>query len=324
MSTNIHYDTGIRPQPQGAPDALKTHTAQHCQPENRPSCLSFPLFLMQPPTRTVPLPALSTNAELVDTHCHLDMSDYEPDLPEVLHKAAKHSVTRIITIGIDLPSSRTAVALAERIPSVFAAVGIHPHNAHQATPAALRQLADLTVNRRVVGYGEIGLDSVKSYVPREIQMRAFAEQLHLARELGLPVIIHDREAHEDACRLIKEAGPFPAGGVMHCFSGDLRLAETMIDLNFLISIPGVVTFANAHTLHEVVRVLDLRHLLLETDGPYLAPVPCRGKRNEPKLLLLTAQKVADLKQMTVDDIARTTTANALRLFQRIRDDHDLR
>lgn len=252
------------------------------------------------------------------------MADYLSDLDEVLRSAASHGIKRVVTIGVDMASSRAAVSLAERIPNIFATVGIHPHDARQASPENLRRLADLAAHRLVVGYGEIGLDYVKNYAPREVQLRAFAEQLHLARELALPVVIHDREAHEDVCRLIKESGPFPKGGVMHCFSGDRRLAETMVDFGFLISIPGVVTFANAHALHEVVRTLDLRHLLLETDGPYLAPVPCRGKRNEPKLLLFTAQKVADLKMMPIDEVARTTTANAVRLFRLTRGNHDLR
>ena len=285
-----------------------------------------PVYLspMQPATLTAPLPALAAQAELVDTHCHLDMAEYASDVDAVLRAAAQHGVKRVVTIGIDLASSRAAVALAERIPAVFATVGFHPHDAVQATPDHLRRLADLAGHRLVVGYGEIGLDYVKNYAPREVQLRAFAAQLRLGRELGLPVVIHDREAHEDVCRLIKEAGPLPRGGVMHCFSGDRRLAETMVDSGFLISIPGVVTFANAHALHEVVRAIDLRHLLLETDGPYLAPVPYRGKRNEPQLLLLTAQKVAELKGVSLEDVARTTTANAVRLFQLARDDHDLR
>ncbi len=248
------------------------------------------------------------------------MEDYSTDLADVLHSAAHHGVRRIVTIGIDLSSSEKAVSLAERSPNIFATVGIHPHDAHTATPGNLRRIADLAGHRLVVGYGEIGLDYVKNYAPREVQLRAFSEQLHLARELDLPVVIHDREAHEDVCRLIKQAG-LPKGGVMHCFSGDRRLAETMIDSGFLISIPGVVTFANAHALQEVARTIDLQHLLLETDGPYLAPVPFRGKRNEPKLLLLTAQRIADLKMLSLDEVAQATTANAVRLFQLARDDH---
>jgi len=271
---------------------------------------------------TFPLPELSGRTELIDTHCHLDMSAYQSDLDEVIQSAARHGIKRIITIGIDYPSSRQAVALSDRYPNIFATVGVHPHDAQQASSVALRQLADLASHRSVVGYGEIGLDYVKNYAPTDVQRRVFSEQLHLAKELGLPVVIHDREAHDDTCRLIRSAGPFPRGGVMHCFSGDRQLAETMIDLGFLVSIPGVATFANAHSLHEVIRTIDLQYLLLETDGPYLAPTPFRGKRNEPKLMLYTAQKVAELKGISLDEVARTTTANAVRLFQLPGDGHD--
>ncbi len=262
-----------------------------------------------------PLPQLPAQAELVDTHCHLDMAAYEPDLEAVVHSACRHGVKRLISIGIDLPSSKKAVALTDRFPNVYATVGFHPHDAQQATPDALNQLADLASHRSVVGYGEIGLDYVKNYAPHDVQRQIFSRQLHLAKELDLPVVIHDREAHDDAHRLIRSAGPFPRGGVMHCFSGDRQFAERMLDLGFYISIPGVVTFANAATLHEVVRAVDLRHLLLETDGPYLTPVPFRGQRNEPKLMLYTAQKVAELKQVSLGELARQTTANAVRLFQ---------
>lgn len=268
-----------------------------------------------------PLPQLPPQAELVDTHCHLDMAAYQPDLEEVVHSASRHGIKRLISIGIDLPSSKAAVALTDRFPNVYATVGFHPHDAQRATPEALKMLADLATHRSVVGYGEIGLDYVKNYAPHDVQRKVFSQQLHLAKELELPVVIHDREAHDDILRLIRLAGPFPRGGVMHCFSGDRQLAERMLDLGFSISIPGVVTFANATTLHEVVRAVDLRHLLLETDGPYLTPVPFRGKRNESKLMLYTAQKVAELKQLTIEEVARQTTANAVRLFQLPCDTH---
>lgn len=268
-----------------------------------------------------PLPKLPSQAELVDTHCHLNMAAYQPDLEEVVHSASHHGVKRLISIGIDLPSSKAAVALNDRFPNVYATVGFHPHDAQQATPEALKMLADLASHRSVVGYGEIGLDYVKNYAPHDMQRKVFSEQLHLAKELDLPVVVHDREAHDDVYRLIRSAGPYPRGGVMHCFSGDRQLAERMLDLGFCISIPGVVTFANASTLHEVVRAVDLRHLLLETDGPYLTPVPFRGKRNEPKLILYTAQKVAELKQVSLGEVARQTTANAVGLFQLPRDAH---
>ena len=265
--------------------------------------------------RTIPpLPLLRNHAECVDTHCHLDMEAYQPDLDAVIALAAQHGVTRIITIGIDVPSSQRAVALADHYPNVYATVGIHPHDALQATPAALDALAELAQHPFVVGYGEIGLDYAKQYAPRDVQLKAFADQLHLAKQLKLPVVIHDREAHEDVRDLLRSVGPFPARGVMHCFSGNQELAREMVDSGLYLSIPGVATFANADMLREVIRTVDLDCLLLETDGPFLAPVPYRGKRNEPKLMLYTAQLVADLKQITLEEVARATTANAVRLF----------
>lgn len=268
------------------------------------------------------LPNITGKSKLIDTHCHLDMEAYHADLDEVLLAAAHHGVGRVITIGIDNHSSQKAVMLAHRYRNVYATVGFHPHDAEKVTPDALRRLADFATDRKVVGFGEIGLDYVKNYAPQEIQRKVFTKQLYLAKELDLPIVIHDREAHEDTLRLIKAAGPFPRGGVMHCYSGDRHLAEQMIGMGFAISIPGVVTFTNAHVLHEVVRCIDLQHVLLETDGPYLAPVPFRGKRNEPKLMVLTAQKVADLKGVPLEDVVEVTTANATRLFQLPDTDYD--
>lgn len=264
---------------------------------------------------TEPLPQLPLEVELIDTHCHLDMEAYHADLDQVLLSAESHGVRRVITIGIDDSSSRQALRLADRYTNVFATIGVHPHDAQQATPDVLAELADLASHPSVVGYGEIGLDYAKQYAPRDVQRKVFAEQLHLAKELNLPVVIHDRDAHDDVLGLLRDSGPFPKGGVMHCFSGDIRLARTMIELGFFISIPGIVTFANARALHEVARTIDLAFLLLETDGPFLAPVPFRGKRNEPKLLLYTAQMVAQLRQISLAEVAEMTTANAIRLFQ---------
>lgn len=267
---------------------------------------------MKQPIR--PHPKLSGQAYLIDTHCHLDMEAYQSDLDVVIQSAALHGVRRIITIGIDYPSSRQAVAIAEQYTNIFAAIGFHPHDALQVTAGVLKDIAELAQNKWVVGYGEIGLDYAKNYAPRDVQINVFNKQLHLAKELDLPVVIHDREAHEDTRNLIRAMGSLPKGGVMHCFSGDSRLAQELIDFGFYISIPGVATFTNAHLLHEVIRCIDLQYLLLETDGPFLAPVPYRGKRNEPSLMLYTAQMVADLKQITLEEVAIATTTNALRLF----------
>ena len=255
------------------------------------------------------------NFALIDTHCHLDMKAYDSDLDLILEQAADAGIRNIITIGIDLASSKAAVDLAATYPQIFATVGIHPHEAGKVTPAILHELSHLAKSPKVVGYGEIGLDYAKNYAPHKVQRKIFATQLELAKELNLPVIIHDREAHEETIQFLKETGPFQRRGVMHCFSGDVALARQVIDLDFYISIPGIVTFKNAKELQEVVRKTDIRHLLLETDGPFLAPVPFRGKRNTPAKIIHTAQMVAELKKMSLNDVAAMTTRNAIDLFR---------
>lgn len=265
--------------------------------------------------KPVPSPELSLTSSLIDTHCHLDMVDYQADLGQVIAEASDCGVTRIISIGIDLPSSCLAAELAQSYQGVYAAVGIHPHDAAQADEKILQQLAELAAAEpKVVGFGEIGLDYAKKYCPKDVQIRVFARQLEAAKELRLPLIIHDRDAHEDTLRLLREKGPFPQGGVMHCFSGDAELARQVLDLGFYLSIPGIVTFANATVMREAVRDIPLDRLLLESDGPFLAPTPFRGKRNLPKYLLYTAATVAELKEVTLDEIACQTSMNAEQLF----------
>ena len=166
----------------------------------------------------------------------------------------------------------------------------------------------------MVAYGEIGLDYVKNYSPHALQRTRFQEQLELAKELELPVIIHDREAHDDCLALLQEAAPFPKGGVMHCFSGDIALAKKVLELGFYISIPGVVTFKNGALLQEVAASIPLESMLLETDGPFLAPVPYRGKRNDPVYILYTAEKVAQLRKISIEEVAKQTSSNCLALF----------
>lgn len=263
-----------------------------------------------------PFPALTEDASLVDTHCHLDMDEYAADLDDVIDRARHQKVDRIITIGIDLESSKKAIALARKYPGISASVGVHPHNLPAATDNCYADILGLVRENRdvVVGYGEIGLDYVKNYHPPELQRRHFRLQLDMARTAALPVIIHDREAHDDILRILDDSGPLPAGGVMHCFSGDYRLASTLIDRGLRISIPGVVTFKNAASLQEVARKVPLSSLLLETDGPFLAPHPWRGKRNEPSYVLYTAARVAELRGISLSSLARATSENAAALF----------
>lgn len=259
--------------------------------------------------------AVPDGASIIDTHCHLDMRDYVSDLENVLVRARDAGVSHIITIGIDRTSSRRAIEIAESYPGLSATVGIHPHGVADLSMSEYDFLTEIAAHPKVVGYGEIGLDYVKKYAPIEDQRKHFSRQLSLAKELDLPVILHDREAHEDILRILKELHPFPAGGVMHCYSGDYRLAQEVLELGLYISIPGIVTFKNALVLQEVAARIPLHSMLLETDGPYLAPVPNRGRRNEPAYLYYTAQKIAELRSCSLDEVCRQTTENAVRLFR---------
>ena len=259
-----------------------------------------------------PLPILKPPYQIVDTHCHLDMDKYNDDLDNVIKRAKTAGVSTIITIGIDVPSSKQAVAISSRHDNVYAAVGIHPHYAPECDDLALNRLKELA--QHAIAYGEIGIDRYKDYAPVAAQKKAFTMQLQCAKELGLPVIIHDRDAHDEILTILKEQGPFPAGGVIHCFSGDKKIAENFLNLDFHLSIPGVVTFKKATRLQEAAATIPLNRLLLETDGPFLAPEPYRGKRNEPAYTLYTAEKVASLQKISLEELAQATTTNVQNLF----------
>lgn len=262
-------------------------------------------------------PVLPKDIQLIDTHCHLDMDAFDGDLEAVLDRAEQHGVKSIITIGVDLQSSHKAIQLARRFPCILASAGIHPHDVHSVTDSTYTSLLDLIHSHRdlVVGFGEIGLDYAKKRSEPALQRQHFRQQLEMAVDLRLPVIIHDREAHEDTIRILQECGPFSRGGVMHCFSGDYTFAKKVMELGFHISIPGIVTFKNAVDLQEVARKIPLASLLVETDGPFLAPHPWRGKRNEPAFVAYTADFIAKLRGIPLDLLALATTANAVSLFR---------
>jgi TatD DNase family protein len=252
---------------------------------------------------------------LIDSHAHLDMPDFSEDLPAVLDRAREAGVLQIVTVGIDLESSRAAVELAAEHPFVFATVGCHPHNADAFESADLDRLADLASRRQeVVAWGEIGLDYFRNRSARESQLRVFRRQLEIAAGLGLSVVVHDREAHEDVVSCLEEMGSKRPGGVIHCFSGDAALARTFLDMGFVLSLPGTVTFPKAETVREVARTVPLDRLLVETDAPYLAPVPRRGRRNEPALVVHTAREIARLRGEPFEEVARLTSMNARRVF----------
>jgi TatD DNase family protein len=258
---------------------------------------------------------------LIDTHAHLDFRQFDHDRQAVLRRAAEAGVRAIVTVGTDLASSRRAVALADGNHPVFAAVGMHPHDAAKLDGETLAQLRVLAQQPRVVAVGEIGLDYYRNRSPREAQRRAFRAQLAWAAKLGKPVIIHDRDAHEEVLATLSDwaaglEGTPLAGrlGVLHTFSGDLTMAERAIDLGFYISISGPVTYKNERRLPEIVRALPLDRLLVETDCPFLTPHPHRGRRNEPAYVRLVAERIAGLRDMDVDELAQATTENAQRLF----------
>ena len=250
---------------------------------------------------------------LVDTHTHLEDPQFDSDRPAVLQRAAEAGVAWMVDVGADLASSRRAVALAAAQPHVWAAVGVHPHEAATVTPAALAELRALADNPRVVAIGEIGLDYYRDLSPRPQQQDAFVAQLALARELGLPVIVHSRDAHQETLAILRRAGG-GLRGVMHCFSGDLAIAGDILDLELYIGIAGPVTYPKARVLAEVARQLPLERLLLETDCPYLAPQAHRGRRNEPAYVRLIAERVAEMRGLSVEEIGQATSENACALF----------
>jgi len=263
-----------------------------------------------------PLPQLDPDYSLIDTHCHLDMGAYQEDLGDILSNAYSSGVHAIVTIGIDISSSQEAVRLAKKYRMIKATAGIHPHDVGNIDASDLNEIQTLIEknHQHIVGYGEIGLDYVKNYSEPDIQRHYFKLQLEIAREHKLPVIIHDRDAHDDILRITKDCAPFPNGGIMHCFSGNMEYAKEILDLGLLISIPGIVTFKKATDLQEVAKKIPLDSILLETDGPFLAPIPYRGKRNEPAYLLYTLAEVAKLRNCSLEEIAQATTDNACRLF----------
>lgn len=252
---------------------------------------------------------------LIDTHAHLDSRQYDQDRQEVIDRALEAGVSHMITIGCDLASSRAAVELARRHPAIYAAVGIHPHDAAELNDAALDTLETLArESAKVVAIGEIGLDYYRDRCPRDIQVEAFRRQLRLARKLGLPVIVHDREAHQDILRILQQERASETGGVLHCFSGDKTMAGECIELGFFLSFPATITYPKNEALREVVRAVPTERLLIETDCPYLAPQVRRGKRNEPALLHHTAEAVAEIKNLTLEDVSRITNLNVYKLF----------
>jgi TatD DNase family protein len=249
----------------------------------------------------------------IDTHAHLEMEAFDGDREAVLARAAEAGLTAIVTVGTMLADCEKAVALTRLYKPVYAGVGIHPHEVKDIDTATYDALRVLARQAKVVAIGEIGLDFFYDLSPREVQLRTFQEQLYLAEKLDLPVIIHDREAHAEILNILRPRKG-RLRGVLHCFSGDWAMACECLDLGFHLSVAGPVTYRKADQLRAVAREIPLERLLIETDAPYLAPLPYRGKRNEPAYIMETARYIAEIRGIPVDELERQTTANARRLF----------
>jgi TatD DNase family protein len=252
---------------------------------------------------------------LIDSHAHLDLPDFNHDIDAVIQRALDSGIDSIITVGIGMDECRKALQLASRYSFIYATLGMHPHNATELDRTALDFIEKNAANTKVVALGEMGLDYFRNLSPRDAQRSCFRDQLSLARSLKMPVVIHDRDAHDETLEMLREEQAWDMGGVLHCFSGDTAMAFTCIDMGFYISIPGTVTFKNAQLLQEVVRNVPLEHLLIETDCPFLTPVPHRGRRNEPSYVRLVAEKIAQIKRQPVDEVAHMTVLNTRKVFR---------
>jgi len=255
---------------------------------------------------------------LIDSHCHLDFPDFADELDAVIERARSAGVERMITIGTRVDKAARLVEIAERYDSVFFTVGTHPHEAAREAAADFAAMRRFAEHPKCVGIGEAGLDYHYNYAPPEIAQRVFRGQIALARELGLPIVIHSREAEDDtAAILTDEMGQGPFKALLHCFTSSRALAETALDLGFSISFSGIVTFKSSGELRAIARDAPLDRILVETDAPYLAPVPHRGKRNEPAFVTATARVVAEAKGIAPETFAAATRANTLRLFPKL-------
>ncbi len=253
----------------------------------------------------------SCSLKIADSHSHLHFEEYGADLDAVLERARKVGVDRFLLVGIDPADSERAVAQAAVIEGCFAAVGIHPQNAGKISPAEVERLGNF---KDAVAIGETGFDLHWTPETELQQEELFRAHIDLARKLGKPLVIHDREAHEQTLRVLDDTDGWSLGGVMHCFSGDASMARYVVERGFYVSIPGVVTFKNAGILRDALEHVPLERLLIETDAPFLSPVPYRGKRNEPAYLVYIIEKIAEVKRSTPADVAGYTYENFKRLF----------
>jgi TatD DNase family protein len=252
---------------------------------------------------------------LIDSHAHLEMPEFKKDLEGVIQRAKESGITYIFTVGTERKDWNRTLEIAHLHPSVYAILGVHPHNAKEIDDQTYPILMKLCRDEKVKAYGEIGLDFFRNLSSRDVQLKRFREQIGVAKQLGLPIVVHDREAHHETLEILKSEKADECGGIIHCFSGNYEMATECIEMGFYISVPGTITFKNAERFQEIVRKIPLESLLVETDAPFLTPIPFRGKRNEPSYVRYTAEKVAEIKKISLDKVAEVTTENALKVYR---------
>ncbi|GLC90382.1 TatD family hydrolase [Lysinibacillus piscis] len=251
----------------------------------------------------------------IDTHVHLNADQYEEDLQAVIDRALEAKVETMVVIGFDRKTIEKTMELIEQYDFVYGVIGWHPVDAIDCTEEDLQWIEQLAAHPKIVGIGEMGLDYYWDKSPKDVQQALFRKQIHLAQKLNLPIIIHNRDATGDVVQILREENAASVGGIMHCFGGSVETARECIAMNFMISLGGPVTFKNARLPKEVATEIPLAHLLIETDAPYLAPHPYRGKRNEPAFVPLVAEEIAKLKNLSIEEVAQATTANAKKFFK---------
>ncbi|MDO8747384.1 MAG: YchF/TatD family DNA exonuclease, partial [Thermodesulfovibrionales bacterium] len=260
------------------------------------------------------VPRYSSLVSFIDTHCHLEMTEFDEDRDKVIQRARDAGIEALITVGSDMKGNSGSLRLSEKYDFIYSSVGIHPHDAKDFTEEIYKKVRGWAASSpKVVAIGETGLDYHYDNSPRDVQKEVFKKHLLLSKELGLPVVIHSREARKDTLEILGDSGI--NRGVLHCFSGDMDMAEKAMEMGLYISIAGPVTFKNASKLRETAEAIPDDYLLIETDAPYLTPEPFRGRRNEPAFLVNTAEKIAEMRRVSLEDIARITTLNAKRLFR---------
>ena len=248
--------------------------------------------------------------EFIDTHCHIYYDKYQNDISEVINRAKDKNIKHIICVGVDLKSSEKSIILSDQYESVFATVGYHPHESKLAVDNYLDKMLELLKHPKAVAIGEIGLDYYYKHSDKKTQIKVFREQLELAKDLDMPVVIHNRESDKDLYDNLKNSKI--NNGVIHCYSSDIKYANKIFDLGLLVSFTGILTFSKS--LQEVVKEIPLEKMMIETDSPYLTPIPFRGKRNEPHMVSLVAEKIAEIKNISIDEVAHVTTETAKNFF----------